>query len=641
MSVRKPLVLVDGGIQQLQAADWIDLSDDINLTVTSPITLTDDDIGLDETAVDHDNLLNYDSNDHIDHTTVSVFSGSGLSGGGTIDGNQTLALDINGLSVASIAAGDFVPFWDITATATNKKITFANFEGTLNHDSLSGVTANEHIDWTSTNENLSTSGSITTSTLTSGRVVLAGTAGILEDNALLTFDGSTLESRNFKMPATTSSSIGIFKQGIYTLIHTYSASGDDGVNFFLGFNSGNFTMSRSGGATHLASNNTGIGSFALNNLTTGFRNLGMGVSAGIGITAGAYNICAGHNTGLILAGGVGNIHIGAFAGTSNAGSSNIFIGYYGAYYETASNTLVIDGMLRGNEATGRTTYLIYGTFAATAVAQDLVVNAQLGLNITPTAWLTLPAGSATAGTAPLKFTSGALTTAAVTGQLEFLSGTFYIRGSDILNVAAKIAVPEIKTDTSTPTDLTITTGADKTLILGTSVYNDLQFPVATGKVTPASGEPSWETFTANTKEFAFDINDYIDLQANELLHNWKEGTDGHLHIHYTLKTAQSTGADRFVKFSIWVAYSDKDEVWVEQAVLSFEDTVPTGSLALQAFYLDMGNATLTNYLRGGQVKVRVKRIAATGGTEYADDVYVTQVGMHLEMNKIGSVVEED
>ena len=92
----------------------------------------------------HDNLSGYDSNDHIDHTSVSVSSGSGLTGGGTIDGNQTLALDINGLSVAVIAAGDFIPFWDITATATNKKITFANLEGTLTHDNLSGFGTDNH-----------------------------------------------------------------------------------------------------------------------------------------------------------------------------------------------------------------------------------------------------------------------------------------------------------------------------------------------------------------------------------------------------------------------------------------------------------------------------------------------------------------
>ncbi len=61
------------------------------------------------------------------------------------NGNATLDLDINSLAVATIAAGDFVPFWDITATATNKKITFANFESTLNHDSLAGVVSDEHV----------------------------------------------------------------------------------------------------------------------------------------------------------------------------------------------------------------------------------------------------------------------------------------------------------------------------------------------------------------------------------------------------------------------------------------------------------------------------------------------------------------
>ena len=101
----------------------------------------------------HDSLSGYDSNDHIDHTTVSVSSGNGLTGGGTIDGNQTLALDINGLSVAGIAAGDFVPFWDITATATNKKITFANLEGTLTHDNLIAGTIADH-DTTATGANL-------------------------------------------------------------------------------------------------------------------------------------------------------------------------------------------------------------------------------------------------------------------------------------------------------------------------------------------------------------------------------------------------------------------------------------------------------------------------------------------------------
>ena len=263
----------------------------------------------------------------------------------------------------------------------------------------------------------------------------------------------------------------------------------------------------------------------------------------------------------------------------------------------------------------------------------------------PTAYLQIKAGTTAAGTAPFKLTTGPLNTTPEAGTIEYLSNVFYIRGSDNLDVSgtgkfSKVLTPEIKTDTTTPTDLTITTGAAKTLIVATTLFNDIQFPISPAKV-PASNAPTWETFTTNTNEYAFDVDDYLDLQANEVTHDWKEGTNGHMHIHFTIKTTQSTGSDRFVKFSIWVSYVDTSEVWVEQAVLSFEKTIPTGSLALTAFYLDMGDALLGSYLRGSQIKLRVKRIAATGGTEYADSVYVTQTGMHIETDKLGSITEED
>ena len=748
MAARKPLVLVDGETQQLQAADWIDLSDDINLTVTSPITLTDDDIGLDETAVDHNNLLNFVATKHFDTTSLST--GSVVISDGTtfVEDNVGLFFNTasNRLGIGSSSPQKNLHIESSTPTirisdsnaSTDQEVTgliefyrgnttnrvgyvamtshannilalatdYADGEIRLrtgnavdrliidkdgNVSILENVVINGQLGlnitptaWITLPAGTATAGTaplkLTTGTsltspevgaiefttdsiyftittgaarkeialsegLTSGRVTYATTNGRLIDDANLTYNGATLSSIDFNMPATTSSSAGIFMQALSPLMHTYSASGDDGGNFFLGGSAGNFTMSRAGGATNLASANTGIGGFTLNSLTTGFRNIGIGASGGIGITSGAYNVCIGHNSGLIIQSGTGNIHLGGFSGTSNTNSGNVFIGYYSGYSETAANTLVIDNAFRGNEAISRTTYLIYGIFAATAIAQDLVINAQLGLNITPTAWVTLPAGTATAGTAPLKFTSGTLTTAAVDGQIEYLSNVFYIRGSDNLDVAGTgkfsiVLTPEIKTDTSAPTDLTITTGVARTLILATPVFEDIQFPVTSAKV-PASNAPTWETFTTNTNEYAFGVNDYMDLQANELSHKWKEGTDGHLHIHYTIKTAQSTGSDRFAKFSIWVAYSDTNEVWVEQAVLSFETTISTGSSALQAFYLDMGDALLTNYLRGGHIKMRVKRIAATGGTEYADDVYITQVGMHVEIDKIGSITEED
>lgn len=193
----------------------------------------------------------------------------------------------------------------------------------------------------------------------------------------------------------------------------------------------------------------------------------------------------------------------------------------------------------------------------------------------------------------------------------------------------------IKTSDVAASDLVITCGSQKTLSLANTVYEDVQFPIASGKV-PAANYPTWETFTTNTRAYAFSVDDYIDLQADELPHGWSEGTTGHVHLHFAIKTAQNTGTNRYAKFTVYLAAGKEGNAWTELGPFTAEKTIPTGSSALQAFYLDMGDANLAGYIIGGQLKASVKRIAATGGTEYADDVYITQVGMHVETNTIGS-----
>ena len=60
--------------------------------------------------------------------SISASGGSGIVVSSATD-LITVDLDINSLATeTTIADGDFMPFWDITATATNKKITFANLK---------------------------------------------------------------------------------------------------------------------------------------------------------------------------------------------------------------------------------------------------------------------------------------------------------------------------------------------------------------------------------------------------------------------------------------------------------------------------------------------------------------------------------
>jgi hypothetical protein len=106
---------------------------------SAKISVTDDpvndevDIDLVEGAINHDALLNFVSDEHIDHSSVSIIAGSGLSGGGDITADRTLNVD----------------------------------ESDVDHDALQNFVANEHIDHSTVNINagtgLSGGGNITTS----------------------------------------------------------------------------------------------------------------------------------------------------------------------------------------------------------------------------------------------------------------------------------------------------------------------------------------------------------------------------------------------------------------------------------------------------------------------------------------------
>lgn len=105
------------------------------LTDTSSISFTYDDATPQITAtvleagVDHDSLSGFVANEHVDHSTVSISGGDGISGGGDITASRTLAVDL-------VTSGG------LQITTGQLEVDEAN----VAHDSLSGFVANEHVD---------------------------------------------------------------------------------------------------------------------------------------------------------------------------------------------------------------------------------------------------------------------------------------------------------------------------------------------------------------------------------------------------------------------------------------------------------------------------------------------------------------
>lgn len=68
----------------------------------------------------------FSANQLIDHSTVSINAGQGLTGGGDITTSRTLSLDINGLTTKTTpVAADLIPIYDVAGT-TQKKATLAS-----------------------------------------------------------------------------------------------------------------------------------------------------------------------------------------------------------------------------------------------------------------------------------------------------------------------------------------------------------------------------------------------------------------------------------------------------------------------------------------------------------------------------------
>jgi hypothetical protein len=196
-----------------------------------------------------------------------------------------------------------------------------------------------------------------------------------------------------------------------------------------------------------ANHNVGFGAYAVYNNITGTNNAGFGNNTLYYNTTGSNNAAFGAGA---LYGqtpaftGSNNTALGVSAGnTLTTGSNNIFIGY---------NVLPNIGVTSSNQL--NIGNWIYGD------------NGKIGIGVTaPTAKLQLAAGTTTANTAPLKFTSGTNLTTPESGAVEFDGTNYYVTSSTTRYTLAKTltaaaALNFTSTSAQSSSDLTITvTGA--------------------------------------------------------------------------------------------------------------------------------------------------------------------------------------
>lgn len=181
-------------------------------------------------------------------------------------------------------------------------------------------------------------------------------------------------------------------------------------------------------------------------------------------------------------------------------------------------------------------------------------------------------------------------------------------------------------NTTIEEDGTITFNGDAT------VYNDIYIGL-TGAKVPAANTPTWATFTTNTSAYTFDVNDYIDINPSEMLHNWKEGSDIELHLHWA--TNGTDANERAVKWQIYFSWGDMNEAFSAEQTASVETIIAATDADLTHKYSSFGSFSGTGFKIGSIGTLRLKRITSTG-TAPSNDPFGLMVGVHYEIDTIGS-----
>jgi hypothetical protein len=291
---------------------------------------------------------------------------------GTVTSVAALTLGTTGTDLSStVATGTTTPVITLnvpTASATNR-------------GALSST------DWTTFNNKF------TLPSLTAGSVLFSNGTTIAQDNSNFFWDD-------------TNNRLGI---GITSPLHSIDTTGNIRIN--------------TGSSSYLYFGTTGA------SISQGI--LGIDRLLLTAPTSGDIELLTKSNTGVRFQRSSGEIYT-SFPDVSTTNQSIIFGGdFYGSYRSVGTSAAVI-------ERNGSDLYLSvnsglsggYASFTPNKILTISGANSRVGIGVgSPSAVLHLKAGTATASTAPLKFTSGTNLTTAEAGAIEY-NNTFHVTNSD-------------------------------------------------------------------------------------------------------------------------------------------------------------------------------------------------------------------
>jgi len=176
--------------------------------------------------------------------------------------------------------------------------------------------------------------------------------------------------------------------------------------------------------------------------------------------------------------------------------------------------------------------------------------------------------------------------------------------------------------------------ADGTLVFkgNAKMWRDIDFPIIIRNT--GTGVPTLEVLKGNITAPQWAVNDYNVCEAQEMVHEWFEGSEVHWHIHVITNGVNTD--NRYIRFEIETFFANLG------AVLSAVNTWNSGDLLIPANTPDRTHLLFsikTEDYTGGRIGrhayTRLRRIASTGTAPTANP-FCSMLQMHIEMDTTGS-----
>ncbi len=631
---------------------WVWSAGDLSITDTSSVDLTLTGHVLSATVlpagVDHNQLLNYASNRHFLQTDIANVS-TALSTGLLTVVNGTGAL---GSTANNSANWDTAYGWGnhasagyATGTGAANRLTYWSGAGTVTSSAnLTVDVATSKIILGADVNIYRNAANILKTDDSFHAPTLSLNAGTLPAGVTMGINSGVISDANLPVQINAGAGLNISYMGINKPGSTYG--------LLLGYENGTGGFAKAGGYVRTVPNEPIY--FVVNNGTFAQTILGNG-NVGIGNTlpgarfdvtsptvyTGAAHIGVRISTPL---NGVGNYAL-QLSGTEGTAASGITFGTDVTLYRGAANELWTDDHFKIRAATTPEITLL-------TLNNDIRAGNITGkINFYKTDETTGGAGNIPyiqavctnfGGDFTLEMYTGTVATPAKNIVMGSTGTVFNDDGTAALNLRAESDTEPSMIELVASTDklylggttngIEISKGGELVL-LGTATYwVDLNFPLVAK--TTGAGLPSYQTLTGNLTMLQWAVNDALQCDSEEFIHQWKEASAATWHVHIITNGLDAT--NRYIRFEVEYTWANFGAALPATVTITSADMlIPANTADRTHFIFDIGSFTATGGKIGAHVKARVKRVAAVG-TAPSGNVFAEKVQLHLECDTLGS-----